>query len=571
MRVATRRLRAALEVFEPCFPRPAPSAGAGRGQTARRRARRAPGPRRPDRVAGGLRRRPRGRRASRQSSASSHALRTEQATANDALAELLEDVGDELTSASELAARAVHALARSARRRAACRAGARDRRRSALRWRRRGPAVRGLDPEAPLAANARRIVRVRVEELYSFAPQALEESGGQGAARHAHRREAAALRARAHELLLRPLRGEGRASRARAAGPDRRDPRLRRAEPRVRSYIGELRSADAHALSEAALRDGGEPTRDAARAARPPTARSRRSRSTSRRAARSSSRSSASAGSARARRLPRAAARRAGGRARRERNGPERTAKRGAWLASGEHGGERRRLRRRRVCFYESDDGSARQPGTLDVPDELLDARAAHAGQPSELRRERSVGVPRSAIPRSTSTASSRGSSSTSACSNSPKTRPCRCSSACASARSTPRTSMSSTWCAWPASTTRSRPGSSIRARTGAPPRRRSPRSASACSSSPTGCARASRSSCARHSPSMACASSGSSDLDDDQRAYLAEHFQPGHLPGAHAAGGGTRAALPLHLEPLAQPRRARARPGLRASASSRA
>jgi CHAD domain-containing protein len=38
--------------------------------------------------------------------------------------------------------------------------------------------VRGLDTEAPLRPNAARIVRVRLDELLSFAPAALEPSAG---------------------------------------------------------------------------------------------------------------------------------------------------------------------------------------------------------------------------------------------------------------------------------------------------------------------------------------------------------------------------------------------------------
>ena len=56
MRVATRRLRAAMEIFEPCFPRKRLAQGAEAGEGARRCARRAPRPRRRDRVPRSIRR-----------------------------------------------------------------------------------------------------------------------------------------------------------------------------------------------------------------------------------------------------------------------------------------------------------------------------------------------------------------------------------------------------------------------------------------------------------------------------------------------------------------------------------
>ena len=126
--------------------------------------------------------------------------------------------------------------------------------------------VRGLDPEAPLAANARRIVRVRVEELYYFAPQALEESG----VKALHDMRIAAKRLRYVLELTSFCFGPYAAKAARRArelqdmiGAIHDCDVL---EPRVRSYIGELRSLDAHALYEGALQNSGEP---------PPTPRAR--------------------------------------------------------------------------------------------------------------------------------------------------------------------------------------------------------------------------------------------------------------------------------------------------------
>ena len=57
--------------------------------------------------------------------------------------------------------------------------------------------VKGLDPAAPLADNAERIVRMRLDELCAFMPRAADP-GDRGAARHAHRGQAAALRPRDH-------------------------------------------------------------------------------------------------------------------------------------------------------------------------------------------------------------------------------------------------------------------------------------------------------------------------------------------------------------------------------------
>ena len=50
-------------------------------------------------------------------------------------------------------------------------------------------------PTAPFAENARRIVAVRLDELYALAPKALDVGRGEEAARHADRGQAAALRA----------------------------------------------------------------------------------------------------------------------------------------------------------------------------------------------------------------------------------------------------------------------------------------------------------------------------------------------------------------------------------------
>ena len=155
MRVATRRLRAALEIFEPCFP--PKELGAALGQVkaiadalGERRDRDVaiaaleefagampapdrPGRRDPDRAAA-----------------------AEQAEANEALAPFV-DAG-QLAALSELLSELVADRRGSSRRRA----GVKARR------------VKKLDPRAPLADNAARIIRVRLDEMRSFAPAALE-------------------------------------------------------------------------------------------------------------------------------------------------------------------------------------------------------------------------------------------------------------------------------------------------------------------------------------------------------------------------------------------------------------
>jgi CHAD domain-containing protein len=119
--------------------------------------------------------------------------------------------------------------------------------------------VRGLDPAGPLGANARKIVRLRLEELYSFTPRALDDSH----VKTLHDMRIAAKRLRYVLELTGFCFGPYAAKAARRA---RELQDLIGAihdcdvlEPRVRAYIGELRTADARALSEAALRDGREP------------------------------------------------------------------------------------------------------------------------------------------------------------------------------------------------------------------------------------------------------------------------------------------------------------------------
>ena len=103
-----------------------------------------------------------------------------------------------------------------------------ERRRTPRGGRVKARKVKQLDPRATLAENAARIVLVRVGELRSFAPEALDPDAVGGPARHADRREAAALRARGDRVLLRP------------AG----DHALRRRAKEIQDLLGEVHDAD---------------------------------------------------------------------------------------------------------------------------------------------------------------------------------------------------------------------------------------------------------------------------------------------------------------------------------------
>ncbi len=114
--------------------------------------------------------------------------------------------------------------------------------------------VKGLDPDGTLADNAQRIVAVRLAELRSFGPLAVDPEEVEAL----HDMRIAAKRLRYVLETTRPaLRppGGGRSARgAPAAGPAGRDPRLRRdAAPRARAR-GRLRAEDAEALEFSAGR-----------------------------------------------------------------------------------------------------------------------------------------------------------------------------------------------------------------------------------------------------------------------------------------------------------------------------
>ena len=147
-----------------------------------------------------------------------------------------------------------------------------------------------------------------------------------------------------------------------------------------------------------------------------------------------------------------------------------------------------------------------------------------------------------------------------------------RCSSAPSSSRSTRRTSTSSSWCASPACTTRSTPASTRAAR-------RPVAGRDASSGSPQRARELSERQSRQweeRTSSPRWPSTGIRIVDCEQcsRRELEQvdrHLRRADLPRAHAARGRARAAVPLHLEPLADARRLAARPGVAATRCSRA
>jgi CHAD domain-containing protein len=87
--------------------------------------------------------------------------------------------------------------------------------------------VRGIDPEAPLRGNARRIVRTRLEEMRSFAEDALDPA----AATAQHDMRIAAKRLRYVLEIVEPC-----------FGPEAED--ARRAAKRLQGVLGEIHDCD---------------------------------------------------------------------------------------------------------------------------------------------------------------------------------------------------------------------------------------------------------------------------------------------------------------------------------------
>jgi CHAD domain-containing protein len=118
--------------------------------------------------------------------------------------------------------------------------------------------VKGLDPGATLTENARRIVRVRLDELYSFLPQALDPE--QQTALHDMRIAAKRLR---YVLELTGFCFGPYAAKAASIARELQDligeiHDCDVLEPWILEQLSEQRAGDAQQLSEAALRAGAD-------------------------------------------------------------------------------------------------------------------------------------------------------------------------------------------------------------------------------------------------------------------------------------------------------------------------
>jgi CHAD domain-containing protein len=127
--------------------------------------------------------------------------------------------------------------------------------------------VKGVDPRAPLAENAALIVRVRLEEMRSFARRALEPDGGR--AQHDMRIAAKRLR---YVLELTEFCFGAPGARARRRARDLQDllGELRDCDcmlSKVDEHLADLRRQDAAAVRE---RAGDEPDLDPRLSARAP-------------------------------------------------------------------------------------------------------------------------------------------------------------------------------------------------------------------------------------------------------------------------------------------------------------
>jgi CHAD domain-containing protein len=113
--------------------------------------------------------------------------------------------------------------------------------------------VRGLDPTATLTENARRIVRVRLDELYSFAPRALDPENGEAL----HDMRIAAKRLR-YVLELTGFCFGPYAAKATGIARELQDligeiHDCDVLEPRILGHLADLRADDARQLSAAAI------------------------------------------------------------------------------------------------------------------------------------------------------------------------------------------------------------------------------------------------------------------------------------------------------------------------------
>ncbi|MGI8440861.1 MAG: CHAD domain-containing protein [Thermoleophilaceae bacterium] len=127
--------------------------------------------------------------------------------------------------------------------------------------------VKGLDPEAPLGPNARRIVLVRLDELFSFGPTAVDEEDPKAL----HDMRIAAKRLRYVLEVTEPCFGVE----ARMAARQAKDIQSLLGDihdcdemlPRVERHIEDLREADVAAVVRAAGPEGGDLAPGATRSA----------------------------------------------------------------------------------------------------------------------------------------------------------------------------------------------------------------------------------------------------------------------------------------------------------------
>ena len=219
MRVATRRLRAAMEMFRPCFPRKRYR----RAMKPLKALADALGERRDRDVAIGF---------LREFAAGGERRRSRPARDPDREAR-------RRAAAGQRGARAVRRRGAAGELRAPPRRAGEGG--AAMKARR----VAGLDPAGPLRDNAERIVATRLEELSALAGEALEPGGE--TAQHDMRIAAKRLRYVLEIIAgcLGPEAGATRDAAKRAAGRPRRDPRLRRdAAPGRRDRVGRGAAAD---------------------------------------------------------------------------------------------------------------------------------------------------------------------------------------------------------------------------------------------------------------------------------------------------------------------------------------
>ena len=194
--------------------------------------------------------------------------------------------------------------------------------------------------------------------------------------------------------------------------------------------------------------------------------------------------------------------------------------------------------------------GPCRRPGRA------ARRRSATASAPSHFP---------SCPPTGSSTASCPGSPSTSGCSSSPRTPRSRCSSAPSSWPSSPATSTSSSWCGSPASSAASHTGLAVRGgQRPAPPRGApgDPGPHRRAAAAPR--ARASATRCVPALEGHGIELVRWEDLDGRRARPHGAGLRRPDLPGADPARRRPGAPVPVHLRPVAQPRRRGAQPGHR-------